>query len=431
MGGPSRKYYYIVLACGLALDAAWLLLVDTQPYSDFEYYHNLAIQIAGGGQWGDTYTSIGYPLALAVAYKLLGASLTVGKLFNLGLSLVNGLLLMGILLRVKVSESVRKPVFALVIFFPATIYYNSVTGTEILFTTVLLGAIDLYLSSARRKYIWIGVLAGLGAMIKPFFLGFFVVIFLSEYLGFGRSARDGLSNCLIVLGVSLLVVAPLIYRNSVLMGQFTYVSNNGGIVFYINNNSTNSDGKWMPVGMVENSLALTPEYGAANPTQRNNMLTAAARNWILSHPGHFLQLGFMRLMQTYYYPGDLDYSLYGSDMSRESISRLSWIVERIRVPVLLIGYLSMLAYGVAVVSRLVRGKRGHEGAPLLLLATFGMFASVYFITGGQSRYSFPTFFITAWFCVNGIFAVWILSRAGWKKTRRTEGNRNWRHEEIT
>jgi hypothetical protein len=402
---PSRRFYYIVLACGLAACLAWLLIIDTQPYSDFEYYHNLAIQIAGGGQWGDTYTSVGYPIALGAAYKLFGASLTVAKGFNLLFYLVNAALAFSILLRVSMRENARKAAFALFVLFPASIYYTSVLGTEILFTTMLLAIIRVYLGQARWKYFWIGALTALAAMIKPFFLAFFLVVFVADIAAFKTRPLAAARNSAFVLVVSLAVLFPWLYRNTSLMGQPTFISNNGGIVLYVNNNSSNTDGRWMPADKVEDPVVLTPEYLEANETKKNNMLSAAARDWIISHPARFAELGLLRLDQTYIASGDLDYSLYGAEVSKDAISRLALAIDAVRLPVFILGYLSMLAYAVAAVARLIRGPRGQEGAPLLFLATFLMFAGIYFVTEGQARYSYPTLFITTFFCVHGLTVV--------------------------
>ncbi len=396
-----KRFYKRILACGLLVNLAWVLLVDTQPYSDFLYYHQLAGQIAAGGQWGDTYTTVGYPIALGLVYFLFGTSLFVAKAFNICLTFLNGLLLIAIISKLDLREAWKRFLFVLVVFFPATIYYTSVTGNEILFTTTLLAATAVCLGTSARKYVWIGVLVAMGTMIKPFFLAFFLVVVLSDYLGFGDPFSRSLRNGLVVLSVSVLMLSPWLVRNSILMGRPTYVSSNGGLVLYINNNSTNSTGMWMPLEEIRGSLALTPAYASANWSQRNAMLGAAARRWIVSHPARFLSLGALRLANTYLRPGDLDYSLYGSSLSMAARERLLWEFEHVRLPVFLLGYLSMLVYGLVFVVRLLRHQRGEEGARVLLLATFCMFAAVHFVFEGQARYAYPTVFIVAFFFVDG------------------------------
>lgn len=401
----SRSFYFITLAAAMAAYIAWIVLVDTQPYSDFLYYHKLAGDIAKGGQWGDTYTSVGYPIVLGFVFKVFGAHLVVAKLFNLFLSLANGLLLLAILPRLDLPEWGRKTLFVIVLFFPATIYYNSIAGSEILFTALLLAVTLLYLCDIDRKYFWLGLMVAAAAMVKPFFLAFFLVIFLSDYLGNGKPLTVSLRNSLIVLAVSALVISPWIYRNSVLMGQFTLISNNGGIVLYLNNNSTNDMGHWMAPEAVEDSLVLEPEYIEANPTERNNMLTAAALRWITSHPGRFLYLGCLRLYKTYIVTGDMSNSLNESGLSEATVNLLDRLERLIRMPVFWLGYLSMLVYAFVTLRHIFRRGRGCEGVPFFLLVTFCMFVVVYFITEGKARFSFPTVFITAYFLVYGLSRV--------------------------
>src|SRR3712207_8168863 len=93
------------------------------------------------------------------------------------------------------------------------------------------------------------------------------------------------------------------------MGQFTFVSNNGGIVLYINNNSQNKWGRWMDASKVENSLVNTKEYKNSNPTKRNHMLADAAKKWIKAHPIGFIILGFKRLINTYFIGDDILFTL--------------------------------------------------------------------------------------------------------------------------
>lgn len=126
--------------------------VDTKPFSDFEYYYNLAVSIANGGEWGDTYTSVGYSIVLGGLFKLFGASLALGKIFNLVLTFWTSIIL-GILRKIKITERNRKIVFTLFVLFPNNIFFNSVLGTEILFTTLLLLLTYLYFSDIKYKYV--------------------------------------------------------------------------------------------------------------------------------------------------------------------------------------------------------------------------------------------------------------------------------------
>lgn len=92
----KTNYYKIIIGLSMLLCILWVIFVDTKPFSDFEYYYNLAVSIANGGEWGDTYTSVGYSIVLGGLFKLFGASLALGKIFNLVLTFWTSIILRNI-----------------------------------------------------------------------------------------------------------------------------------------------------------------------------------------------------------------------------------------------------------------------------------------------------------------------------------------------
>lgn len=402
----QSNFYRWALLVSMLAAVLWVVVIPTQPSSDFQYYHRLAEQIAKGGQWGDTYTAVGYPIFLALFYRLFGAKLLVAKLLNLALFVLNNLLVWGILRRLRVPEAVRRVVFLIFAFFPINIYYTSIVGAELFFTSLLLLDLFLYLGDLRYKYVLMGVVTGLCSMVKPFFPAFILVVFLTELL-IGRRFWEAVRKASVVLVVTLLVIAPWLYRNYRLVGEFTYISNNGGIVLYINNNSQNIWGGWMPVADVENSLVNTPEYQAANMTEKNKMLSLAAKEWIKEHPKQFVALGVKRLLRTYVLPSDIYYSLDGTNVSLETRALLTMIVEWVRIPVYVYGSIAAFAFSLSYVFRLFRRRpaaidQAQARAELSLLLVFWMFVGVYFLTEGQSRYAFPSIFIMSYFACQAV-----------------------------
>ncbi|WP_123054029.1 hypothetical protein [Clostridium sp. JN-1] len=389
----QNKYYEIIMLAGLICCILWAALVNTKPFSDFNYYYELAAEIANGKQWGDTYTSVGYPIVLGQIFKVFGVSILNAKIFNIILTLISNLFFLIILKRIPLKEIERKIIFALFVFMPNNIFYNSILGTEILFTTILLGITCLYFSKLRLKYVLIGILTGLNTMIKPFFIVFFLAIFLVDLI-IQKKLLKPLLNSAVVLILSFLILTPWLYRNTKLIGQFTYVSNNGGIVLYINNNSQNKNGRWMAAEDVENSVVKTQEYKNANMTQKNKMLSSAAKKWIKSHPKQFMELGFKRLFNTYFVGDDIVYSTYGANLSHCSKAVLYLITGIIRSVVFAFGIVYILLYGIYVLLNIFNFKSGDINKfDLYCVILFCMFTSVYFITEGQGRYSFPEIFI--------------------------------------
>lgn len=398
------RYKKLVLLIAFLSSLSWILMVNTQPFSDFKYYHELAMDIARGGQWGDTYTSVGYSIVLGFLYKIFGANLWVAKVLNLALNLINNVLVLKILGKSQMPDLDRKLIFTLFAFFPSNIFYTGIAGTEILFTTGLLLITLLYMSELKHKYPIIGLLTGLNTMIKPFFPLFFLVVLVTESMN-GKKLMTSIRNSIVVLLVCLATISPWLYRNYQLIGQFTYVSNNGGIVLYINNNSQNKTGGWMPAAEVENSLINTPEYIQANHTEQNKMLSAAAQLWIRTHPVQFVQLGFKRLVRTYIWVGgDLGYSLYGSGLNQNGQKILYRVTEGYSRLIFISGLLALLIS----ILKIIKGKWKKEEPSRFatyLVILFLMFALVFFLTEGQPRYSFPTIFNIIYFSYNGAKAL--------------------------
>lgn len=386
-------YYRMVLIFGLIASISWVVFVDTKPFSDFKYYYDLAVDIANGLPWGDTYTSVGYSIVLGGIFKLCGASIIKAKIFNLILSLISNICFLSILDKIDINEKCRKIIFALFVLMPNNIFYSSILATEILFTTILLITTNIYFSSIKYKYVYIGILTGLNTMIKPFFLTFAFAVFLVDLLKEKR-LKASIKNSLAVLIIAMIVISPWIYRNTKLIGEFTYVSNNGGIVLYINNNSQNNKGRWMAASDVENSLVKTIEYKNANMTQKNKMLANSAKKWIKSHPVRFIQLGFKRLFNTYFVGDDINYSTSGSGLSDYTKSKLYTLTNYVRNIIFVPAIIYILVQSVLILyAIIVRRTQMLNKFSIYVIILFYMFTSIYFVTEGQGRYAFPEIFI--------------------------------------
>ena len=387
-----EKYYFLILLIGTILSVGWVLAIPTVPFSDFDYYHQIATSVATGGQWGDTYTTVGYSIALGFLYKLFGINIWVGKIFNLFLTVGSYLLMLGILNKINIKERDKKILFALFVLFPCNIFYNSVLGTEILFTNLVLLATYVYFSDVKYKFIWIGIITGLAAMVKQQFLAFFFAIFLVDII-MNKKLAKALTSSLIILFVSIVVVSPWIYRNTKLIGQFTTIANNGGIVLYINNNSQNQSGRWMPAADVENSIVKTEAYEKANQTEKKKMLSTAAKKWIVNHPKEFTILGFKRLYNTYFLGEDFGYATHGLNIGDYTNYTFMETYRFIKIIFFLPAILYILGYSIIILKHILkRDTEKLDKYKVYLVVYFHMFNSITFITEGQSRYSFPLTF---------------------------------------
>lgn len=391
----KRNYYKIVFVVGVLLSVLWIIVVNTKPYSDFQYYNEVAKQIANGGSWGNTYTSVGYSIVLGFVYKIFGASIMVAKIFNVILTISSYIIIFYILKRVEIKERTRKLIFTIFVFLPNNIFYNSIIGSEIIFTTILLLITLIYFSNLKYKYTLIGIFTGVNAMIKPFFMVFFLAIFLLELIQREKLIKV-IKHTLAILIVSILVISPWVYRNTKLIGEYTSISNNGGIVLYINNNSQNDTGRWMPAANVKDSIVNKKEYIKANMTEKNKMLSNAAKKWIIGHPIRFIQLGFKRVLNTFYSGDDIVYSFNGAGLSKNTESSLMSITLIIRMLIFIPATVMILIYSVKIIISLFNRKLLNSYIVYSVIC-FYMIACTYFITEGQGRYSFPIIFVMIYF----------------------------------
>lgn len=388
----KKVYYLIISLIGILLSILWCKFIKAEPFSDFKYYYELARNISQGKPWGNTYTTVGYSIVLGGIFKVFGDSLFVAKIFNLILIILNYYLAYSILNKLNIGEKSKKIIFTIFALFPLNIMYSSILATEPLFTTVLLLITNIYFSNAKLKYVYIGILTAINAMIKPFFIIFFFAILIIDAIG-EWSIKKALLNSLTVLIISLISISPWIYRNTKYVGELTFISNNGGIVLYINNNSQNKTGMWMDVNKVENSVAKTEEYKNANMTQQNKMLTKAAKNWIKENPKRFIQLGFLRTGVTYFSADDAYYTTYGSHVSTPMKYNIFTGITVMKTCIFLLGIVFALLYSIYIIVDIFNNRgRNIDRGLLYTLVTFYMFTCVYFITEGQGRYSFPLIF---------------------------------------
>jgi hypothetical protein len=391
------KYNKFILLAGLILSAIWVMLVDTKPFSDFQYYYDVAVNVANGLQWGNTYTAVGYSIILGGLFKIFGASLMTAKVFNVFLITLNSILFIEILDRADLRDLDVKIIFTLFVLFPNNIFYAGLIANELLFTTFLLICTLVYLSSFKYKYAVLGILTGINTIIKPFFIVFFFAVFLVDLLK-DRKPLAAVKNSMIVLLLCCLTISPWVYRNTRLIGEFTYVSNNSGIVLYINNNSQNSTGKWMDAGDVENSVVKTQAYQDASMTGKNKMLSAAAKQWISSHPREFLNLGMKRLENTFLYGDDIFYSMHGSALADTQKYSLYENTNKLRKIIFEPAILCILIYSIIILRSIFRRETDKLNRFNLYSAVlFYMFSVIYFATEGQGRYAFPMIFIFVYF----------------------------------
>ena len=395
-----KKHNFIILfSVGVILRLIWVLIMDTYPYTDFMWYHVKGVEISqgkgflngiypyyvGNPGWPTAFRPIGYPGTLAVLYYLFGTSFLVGKLFNVLLSA----LIMFLTYKLALKFFNEKVAFFTLLIFalsPLTICYNSVLGSEILFSAVLM--LSIYLFFVKNNPVLIGLLIGYLTLIRP--IGMFIpaifvfFIFLKKDMLLKEKFKY-----LLLFGIFFsLVVSPWLIRNYKAFGEPVF-STNGGYVIYVNNNDY-AIGGWSDPYKYPDSPFLqyrTDEW--FDEMAIHKVGKELAVEWIKENPKEFLRLAFLRLENSYWWHTDeikwaftikVDSGINEWHPISDAFVKLQKLLYRPYYIVLFI-YILYAAY------RFIRHRKIDFNTFILLI--FMYFNAMMFVLEGNSRYVFP------------------------------------------
>jgi hypothetical protein len=237
--GPLRSH---PLAVGLALILGTRLVmvatIQTPLSSDFLAYHLLAVAMS---QHGPAWASvpIGWPLALAAVYAVLGANPLFGELLNVAIALATGWFIFDLGLRVlgRPGASLSLWLFALA---PAQALWVVVLGSEAPYGLLLIAAVWAIARFGTDR-IWVVVLAGilLGAAqyvraTTPVILAAFVVVIVLAGSTPARAARA----IVMIAAVFLLTLSPVIAHDFEASGVLSVsTSGFGGWSLFVGTNA--------------------------------------------------------------------------------------------------------------------------------------------------------------------------------------------------
>lgn len=293
------------------------------------------------------------------------------------------------------------------VFLPNYIAYNSVLGSEILFTFLVALTVLVQFSELdnRYRYPLLGVLIAFSALTKPFFIAYPAVFAVAEWVR-GKSVRQTVIAALAVSFVVALVIAPWTYRNWKIFNMFIPITYNGGYVLYINNNDHNHYGGWLDpnnFAVSEELKARFAEKGVAfpeHPPQADKLYRDEARKWILAHPVEFLELGVIRVKNTFFSGAEdiVKWTMNQIDKENLPTQKLRTLFFFRAVSDSIIYVLSSFGFFYTIINlkrisvALFRKTAtvGYKEAVVTLNIAF--LAAVFFVTEGQPRYNFPALF---------------------------------------
>jgi hypothetical protein len=411
-------YLAAITVFAIAIRFWFINHIPTMQMFDFATYQEIASNIyhhQGHSLWGQpvAWQGMGYPTALAMFYMLVGNDLVhTAKLFNCILSALSLPLMFLIFRKLSSSKIVVYGAYTLVALLPNYIAYNNVVGTEVFFTFLfaLIVFLQLYSFNNWIRYPLLGIIIGLAALTKPFFLAYPLVVGLYIWL----KNKDGRETVALVLTASLLmiaVVSPWTLRNFNKYESFIPISYNSGYVLYINNNDANVNGAWMPLKEVPASpelkkqieVELIKSQGSEKLAPHlDKLLKPAAKQWIKDNPGGFARLGLLRIKQTFF-SGSWDIEAWTMNGMAEtkpenpiSFQRnlnAFYTLANILVYILCsagILYL-LLSIKPLLLGLFTRQRLSH--AILIPSLNTAFFLAIYFIFEGQARYNYPLLFL--------------------------------------
>ncbi len=218
----------LICAVALSLRLGYLAVTWHHPLtSDASQYDQIARQLIGGHGFSDQYPQLRvhatafrpplYPLMLAAAYWVLGASPGVAR----GLNVAIGVIVVGMTFHVVQRHLSRRAAIGAAIavaVMPNLIANDTFALDEPLALLLLLVLVDLAL---RRRWVWTGVIAGALVLTRPSaqYLALVMACWIIFKVGWKRAGQ-------FILVVAL-TVSPWIARNWVQVGTPTIATSDG------------------------------------------------------------------------------------------------------------------------------------------------------------------------------------------------------------
>jgi 4-amino-4-deoxy-L-arabinose transferase-like glycosyltransferase len=399
----SAAFLPIVMVLAFLLRFVWVEVVTNYPISDFRWYFDRGVEIAnglgfalpgaGGVRVPVASNPPGYPLFLAVIFKVFGASMLVAKIMNAVLQMGALYCVYALARDLFRSEFAGRVALTILAFYPNGIAYTSIIANESLFMAIYLGATLTLLAALRGKSLWWGICSGAAwgyaGLIKPQVLALPILILLLYAVDAFRR-RQGWHwakvSALTVLAMALLVV-PWIVRNALVLGKPVMNTTVGQNLFMGNCPDTN--GGWVALWSPDNprTAAMLPPM---QPRELDNDIAArnAAMRYLRAHPERLYMTAGAKMRCLYGWEDGVYWNQYY--LEKESprlqgfLSAFGRIGDQYYV---LLGVGFVLAVLILPWQPLARRRR--VGLPAIGIATVLFFTAICIITYGRPRYHMP------------------------------------------
>ncbi|MCJ7689998.1 MAG: glycosyltransferase family 39 protein, partial [Clostridiaceae bacterium] len=243
----------IIILAGFILRLIYLIETENSPfitnlYSDSKIYFDWAKNISTSGNWlGDKifFMSPGYPYFLAVIFSFFDDSIALIRIIQVIISSLN-ILVIFYIARYMFTRNTALLAATISAIYSIFIFYSGAILSETLqtfFVSILLLLLVKPGDDNYKKWFLIGILLGVSALFRANILLFgiflFPYIFLSKKIC--ATIKSRMKLVLILYAGILLVILPVTLRNYVVGNDLVLLTSNGGINFYLGNN-TNATG---------------------------------------------------------------------------------------------------------------------------------------------------------------------------------------------
>lgn len=391
----KRNNYILIILAGVILRLIWIFAMPTYPETDFMWYHVKGTEIAEGKGFlhgiypyytgipgmPTAFRPIGYPGTLAVLYFIFGSHFIVAKLFNVVLSA----LIMFLTYKLANKFFGSKIAFVTLLIFalsPLAITYNSITGSEILFSALLM--LSIYLFFNKNNPIIIGLLIGYLTLVRPIGMFFPIIFALYVFIRNDINLKHKIKYIVTFGLVVAVVVTPWLVRNYFAFGEPVF-STNGGYVIYVNNNPY-ATGSWSdPFKYPDSPLLKYKTEDRFDEMAIHKVGEELAIEWIKDNPEKFLELAFLRIANSYWFKtDDIMWSMtIGVNKWHHLTSKAVKLEKLLYRPFNILLFIFIL-YAIV---RFIRYRKTDFTTFILLV--FLYFNAMMFVLEGNPRYVFP------------------------------------------
>lgn len=379
---PAAPWLGLAVLVGLRV---WVAVrIDAPLISDFLEYHQLALGVLHGESWFSELRPMGYPLLLALAYKLAGVGPTAGEGLNILFAIATGVALYALGRRCG-GPTVGTLALWLFALAPSQVLTTAELGTEIAYAAVFVAAIWTAREAETRWPLALvaGALLALSQYIRPTSLALAPAFLAAPWLA-GLGGRKTLVRGVAFLAAFVALLSPVAVYNHRVSGHWSFsTSNYGGWSLLVGTNQAHN-GMWNV-----DDVALTARF--TDLRAKNRFALKEGERRLFSDPVGFAALAARKFPIMW---ASEDYATYwtlgtAAHPDTPAIAQLNTLAQAFYVLVLVLALLG------------VWRSRDTSSVSLILTVT-GILVVVHTLLEVQSRYHYymvPAFCLLAATCL--------------------------------